>query len=172
MWVSKEQRRNRCRRMGDLTCWCSSIEARRREGGAKLVVDLVLEVKTPFTGAGSRPVGGWYPYRYRPREPACLSQLTRCHRGWQHSRGPMLAAQTAGGNGCCFLYVFCLMERVVGSHTAGQEIVSFGQLAAEALGVGGVLEGWQVGWLGCLFGLDGGESQSVPEELRRAMRCW
>ena len=133
--------------------------------GAKLAVDLVLELKTPFTRVGSRPVGGWYPYRYRPREPACLSQLTRCHRGKQHSRWPMRTAQTAqtaGGNGCCFLYVFCLIERVVESHTAGQDIVSFGKPTAEALKFGEVLEGWQVGWLGCLFGLDGGEGQSVP----------
>jgi hypothetical protein len=31
VWVSKEQRRDRCRRMGDSMRWGPSIEARRRE---------------------------------------------------------------------------------------------------------------------------------------------
>ena len=128
--VSKEQRRERCRRMGDSTCWVSSIEARRR--GAKLAVDLVLEVKTTFTLAGPRAVVGWDPYRYRPREPACLSQLTRCHRGKQHSRGQAVGQCKRRKRLVAMDVVFCmfsaLIKGIVESHTAARGIVSFGQV--------------------------------------------
>lgn len=101
-------------------------------GGAKLAVDLVLEVKTPFTLAGPRAVDGWNPYRYRPREPACLSQLTRCHRGGQHSRGLAVGQCKRRKQLVAMDVVFCmfsaLIEGIVESHTAVRRIVSFGQV--------------------------------------------
>jgi hypothetical protein len=175
---SRQQRRDRCRRMGDWMRWGPSIEARGRERSSEteLAVDVVLEVntktKTTFTLARPREVAvGWDPYRYRPREPACLSQLTRCHRGEQHSRRQ--AVELANANGAkdwwqflalLFLYVFCLIDRVVLTHCKGRS-VSFGQvqvqgpgqLPAEARGYAGVLEGWvgglAWGWLGAGLGL-------------------
>lgn len=66
--------------------------------------------------------------------------------------------------------VFCMFSalnqagsRVTHCSTGGCQLrPSPGQLPAEALGSGGVLsKDGQVGWLGCLFGLDGGEGQPV-----------
>lgn len=101
-----------------------------------------------------------------------LSQLTRCHRGKQLSRGQAVGQckrRKRWWQWMLFLYVFCLIERVVEPQTAGQEYVSFGQgqvnFQTEARGSVGVLEGWQVGWLG-LFVWVGWRGRSVVD--RRA----
>lgn len=155
----------------------------RARGGAKLAVDLVLEVKTPFTLAGPRAADRWDSYRYRPREPACLSQLTRCHRGRQHSRGLAVGQCKRRKRLVAMDVVFCmfpaLIEGIVDSHTAAQGIVSFGQVQVNSqqrlLGteecyrrVAGGLAGvfvwvWMEGKVSQLLGLSSGQCDADDE---------
>lgn len=126
---------------------------------------------------------GWDPYRYRPREPACLSQLTRCHRGRQHSRGLAVGQCKRRKRLVAMDVVFCmfsaLIEGIVESHTAAQGIVSFGQVQVNVqlrlLGteecyqrVGrwagwGVCLGWMEGKVSQLLGLSSGQCDADDE---------
>lgn len=78
---------------------------------------------------------------------------------------PMQTAQTAGGNGCCFLYVFCFDRRdsrFTHCSTGDRQLrPSPSKLPAEALGHGGVLSkgGRWAGWGVCLGWMEGKVSQ-------------